>query len=121
MYQQDALILGSGNFPIDMLRFECAFPKTERDAGIMEGSAINRRAGIFVVLISRYTDRKTRQWTPGRWHSFNTKILPNPGPLAIATARNLFDLYLNETDQAERQNLKTRISKFFINGIDPNR
>ena len=60
---------GSGPFPIDMLRFDLCFPKSETDSGQITRSYMPRERGTrCVILVS------SKQPTQGRWESFGWKV-----------------------------------------------
>lgn len=63
-------------FPIDMLRYDSCYPRTERDSGkIMETHSMGRMVGevgnIEVITIA------SRAWAPakGRWKSFQWTVV----------------------------------------------
>jgi hypothetical protein len=64
------LVSGTYNFPIDMLRYDAAWPASEADAGRIEATYFERtRSGITSVeLLSN------RPPTEGRWQSFGWKV-----------------------------------------------
>lgn len=53
---------GSGTFPLDMLRYDCAYPKTSDDVSAMRGNGKRQ-----VILIAR-------AMTPARWASFGWRV-----------------------------------------------
>lgn len=86
MYRTDFVVVGSGSFPFDMLRYDCCFPTHESAAiggdyeladvdkakatiegsGALEGHRIDRR----YVMLSRYHHGKDPNIHNGRWASF---------------------------------------------------
>lgn len=60
------LVEGSGPFPLDMLRYDKAFPRTEQDANVAQGSRIRRS----VTLLSSSLSAPTH----ARWESFGWKV-----------------------------------------------
>ena len=66
-----AIIIGSGPFPIDMLRYDCCSPATEEDSYIIQRSMGEWEKWEVCVK----SDLK-RDWTAGRWQSFSCSIFP---------------------------------------------
>lgn len=61
-------VRGRGSFPIDMLRYDCAFPATEVDAGIIERSFAPRgKMKTRTILLESALKREP---TCERWLSF---------------------------------------------------
>jgi hypothetical protein len=67
-----AIVIGSGPFPIDMLRYDCCSPATEEDSHIIERSMEGWKKWEVCVKC----DLKNREWTAGRWQSFGCSIFP---------------------------------------------
>ena len=61
-----------GAFPIDMLRYESAFPCREIDSGRIEQARFS--SGPQTVYIAKYSPEKTPRWEEGRWNSFQCRI-----------------------------------------------
>lgn len=55
---------GYGDFPLDMLRYDRAWPASERDSAVAQGVPGERNRRI--VVINSY-----QAPTPARWASFN--------------------------------------------------
>lgn len=66
-----AIIVGSGPFPIDMLRYDCCSPATEEDSHLIEKSMNDYKRWEICVI-----SNLKRKWTSGRWHSFSCSIFP---------------------------------------------
>lgn len=79
-YLHTFTVQGSGTFPIDMLRFDSAYPATETVSGRIEAT-FNRHhdplAGTSEKPISLH-HRGERDWEPtvGRWESFGWSVRP---------------------------------------------
>jgi len=58
-------VSGWGDFPIDMLRYDRAYPASERDSGVMVNSHEQR-----TVEVEGFS------CTPERWESFLWKVEP---------------------------------------------
>lgn len=61
---------GFGEFPYDMLRYDCSFPWHEADSALLEPSHQERRR---VTLAKRHDDRKP-QICADRWRSFGWQV-----------------------------------------------
>jgi hypothetical protein len=68
IYEWFLVVEGAGDFPIDMLRYDSAFPFEQTDAGCML-----RREKRRVVLVRRGVD--VGSGTPARWESFTWKVI----------------------------------------------
>jgi hypothetical protein len=66
-YEMHFVVSGSGEFPIDMLRYDNATPSSEEDSGIIE-----RRGPRRVALRSRRVNDALP--TAARWASFGWKV-----------------------------------------------
>jgi len=63
-------VKGLGAFPLDMLRYDAAFPATEIDAGKMHLTFRNFREPIEVTLMTNSIGVTT-----ARWESFGWKVI----------------------------------------------
>jgi hypothetical protein len=75
MYKTTAAITGSGRFPIDMLRYDKAFPDTEQEAGLI----INTfdYPDPWKIRVATYHTRRLSgvpAFTHGRWESFGCAV-----------------------------------------------
>jgi hypothetical protein len=61
-----AVIVGKGEIPCDMLRYDCAFPDSSDDAYHMQHSSGDDRDTMRVFMLATYVGR----FTPARWQSF---------------------------------------------------
>lgn len=68
-----AAVIGSGHFPVDMLRYDECFPATEsEDSGkIADTYSLERQ----VVVVGKWTCQSSNLWTPERWRSFGWDII----------------------------------------------
>jgi len=66
-------VQGSGEFPIDMLRYDACYPADESDARTMlEGFG----SGMHTVYLrKRYAKKNEQQLTPDRWRSFGWRLI----------------------------------------------
>ena len=61
---------GRGPFPLDMLRYDCCWPRTGNDVSLVSNSVIVRGIeGRRIALVS------TRKPTLDRWTSFGWNVL----------------------------------------------
>lgn len=60
-------------FPIDMLRYETAYPHTETDSNTIQNRTRIDPAAEGVVLEKLHSEKKVR-FTPERWVSFGWEI-----------------------------------------------
>jgi hypothetical protein len=65
VFENTFCVRGAGPFPLDMLRYECAYPATEADANLMGPSHREERT---VRLISRM--KGDNDPAAARWRSF---------------------------------------------------
>lgn len=61
---------GAGQFPFDMLRYDSAFPASERDSYEISHDDKRRR-----VTLQAWVTRDSRVPTSGRWESFLWKVV----------------------------------------------
>jgi hypothetical protein len=68
-------VRGKGEFPFDMLRYDCCHPHTGEDSAQMSIPMGDDRKNPREVELLAYTDN--RYWTPttGRWNSFMWPIV----------------------------------------------
>lgn len=62
-----AVVVGRGEIPFDMLRYDCCFPDSSDDASTM-GNSSRCPDRPRVMIIAKY--RKMGNFTPDRWKSF---------------------------------------------------
>lgn len=70
-----AVVTGSGQFPVDMLRYDSCYPASETDSGIIASTFTNYgtwRVHVRMRPLEKKKDKK--YWTVGRWESFGVKI-----------------------------------------------
>lgn len=71
VWQWFVVVEGAGDFPLDMLRYDHAFPAEEQDSNAM-GRSDRRR----VVLIARSVGASPEcAVTPRRWESFGWRVV----------------------------------------------
>ncbi len=63
---------GRVSFPIDMLRYDSAFPDTELDAGLIEATYRRGAHGIVAVRLVSHDDGAP---TKARWASFMWRVV----------------------------------------------
>jgi hypothetical protein len=63
-------VVGTGRFPLDMLRRDQCFPSTEDDAERAEHTKAMR-----IVSLTTYRERDLFMPTVGRWESFGWKVI----------------------------------------------
>lgn len=85
-----AKVMGSGEFPIDMLRYDCCSPATEEDSNLIarslrhdrfaiaNGVAAHEQPANWVIMVKKVlrerNRRNPRMFTVGRWNSFGCSI-----------------------------------------------
>lgn len=62
-------VVGSGTFPLDMLRYDSCVPHEEHDSLVAADEHTMRR----IVVLRSYSRSATM--TPGRWRSFGWQVL----------------------------------------------
>ena len=60
------VVRGGGNFPIDMLRYDSCYPKSERDSGLIESEG---RREVTLESAGRFAP------SHGRWESFLWRVV----------------------------------------------
>ncbi|HYL22470.1 MAG TPA: hypothetical protein VEU74_11965 [Gemmatimonadales bacterium] len=66
-----------GFFPIDMLRYEAAYPASESDSGKMQNRCGPHFEPVEPVTIEKlHHSDKSPHLCDGRWQSFGWKIVP---------------------------------------------
>lgn len=75
-------VRGRGNFPVDMLRYDCCFPARGADAAAMEAAAHGEERSI--VLCRRASDSGVNV---ERWRSFGWTVVDNGADNASDAAR----------------------------------
>jgi hypothetical protein len=75
MNQKVAKITGSGEFPIDMLRYDSCSPYSESDSYLISNTFKNYEKWEIYVKC-RPLEKKRSPWTIGRWQSFGVQIEP---------------------------------------------
>lgn len=75
-YRHVVVVTGLGQFPVDMLRYDCCFPATESDSELIEGSAGTVMLGKRPVLIKKTSRFKSvdRAFSLERWRSFGWEV-----------------------------------------------
>ena len=75
-YEQTLAVCGTGPFPLDMLRYDQAWPATGEDAAIIGRS--HQEIGVrWAVAVYKVTQRRADPaWTLRRRESFAVKVQP---------------------------------------------
>jgi hypothetical protein len=63
-------VSGRGEFPIDMLRYDLAYPKSEEDSGVILKTFQRGETGTHQVQLA-----SSKQPTPERWKSFGWTVV----------------------------------------------
>jgi hypothetical protein len=76
-------VTGSGEFPVDMLRYDCSYPQRESDSHAIAMSGLDAAGeGERTVQLRREFDTATdaKRWYPteGRWESFTWRVTGAP-------------------------------------------
>lgn len=64
-------VTGGGEFPLDMLRYEGAYPETQQDARRAQYEDERRE-----VTVLKWSDRPDWYPTSSRWESFGWRVKP---------------------------------------------
>lgn len=69
VYKIGFQVQGSGDFPIDMLRYDRCYPMGEHDSHLIENLAFSEPKGERIIELIHYSHDK--EWAPtgGRWKS----------------------------------------------------
>ena len=73
----DFTVRGRGAFPLDMLRYDAAYPASSPDALVIEKTFRERLEGFTSVWTVHLQTRSEIGPTPGRWQSFGWQIGPH--------------------------------------------
>lgn len=73
LYIHVGAVIGNGQVPFDMLRYDRAFPYREVDSAEIE-RRVHREGTDHEVLIATVRTTKARPWSDGRWKSFNREV-----------------------------------------------
>lgn len=78
-----AAVVGAGDFPVDMFRYDFCCPATEADSYCVVEPNRNTEAGagLRVVVVKRIIapDVVAGGWTPDRWRSFGWELVTGIG------------------------------------------
>jgi len=72
-YRQTFVVEGTGDFPIDMLRYDTCSPETEADSAFVTSSFVTPNEKRTIRL-KRLIANKQLKPTEGRWKSFGWKV-----------------------------------------------
>ena len=75
MYETTFKVRGAGAFPVDMLRYDQCYPRTEEDSHLIEVPTFEPRD---VVLTKTHVYKLNTQLTARRWASFGWELLAVP-------------------------------------------
>jgi len=82
-----AVVTGTGQFPVDMLRYDSCWPASEVDSGIIASTLCSY--GSWRVHVRRRPLEKKKNpieyWTKARWESFGVKIETCDGSFIVDT------------------------------------
>lgn len=83
------IAVGSGPFPLDMLRYDSAFPASESDAYLIERTF--KDYGYWSIRIGKVVDKFSKDWRSDwccpRWASFNVQLEPESRLSSFETYR----------------------------------
>lgn len=71
MYSIQFTVEGCGDFPVDMLRYDCCFPATSDDAIQLTPRDLASRRSVTLKKFVRYANSVP---TEGRWKSFGWTV-----------------------------------------------
>lgn len=76
-YSQVILVAGSGEFPLDMLRYDSCVPRTQDDISKLSGRGVDGRGAwpFRIVELHMFSTSKDAQPTRARWLSFGWHVL----------------------------------------------
>lgn len=76
------MVMGSGEFPVDMLRYDSCSPAKETDSGLIAGTFLNYdKWTIFVKKnLSERRGKSDKIFTNARWESFGCRITEVESP-----------------------------------------
>jgi hypothetical protein len=73
---QEFRVTGRGRFPLDMLRYDRAYPVHPDDVRIIEGASTDPDpVKVVVVTLRRWCESRRDQPTEGRWQSFGWPVV----------------------------------------------
>jgi hypothetical protein len=64
----------AGQFPTDMLRYDCCYPAREQDSAVIGASGPVYPGEILTAQVRATSTQKQPPWTAGRWHSFGASV-----------------------------------------------
>jgi len=78
LYYQEFEVEGSGDFPMDMLRYDFCSPRREGDdTGNLYAPMYSReRLPVRRIQLKRLVTHKDKMPTSGRWASFGWRVIP---------------------------------------------
>lgn len=94
VFQWFLVVEGAGSFPVDMLRYDCAFPFGQVDATKMEGHHNEHRC---LVVVRRGVNQDSG--TPERWASYGWRV--------VSTHHTSYDA--RETERRRTQEIAARV------------
>lgn len=71
-------VMGQGNFPMDMLRHDQAFPRTTHDAVLIEhtrSTDVQYAREVRTISLVAYHEQKWPSVSEGRWVSFGWPVV----------------------------------------------
>ena len=78
-YTHRAIARGGYPFPVDMLRYDRCYPRTEEDAGRLEELTsemlrAERGRHSYEIVVEAVSESRVAPWTPRRWASFGWSL-----------------------------------------------
>ncbi len=69
-------VIGHGQFPLDMLRYDACFPYTGEDASLLDWQNMGEfRREVRAVNLVHYSDSARWEPTVARWESFTWRVV----------------------------------------------
>ncbi|KRT69414.1 MAG: hypothetical protein XU15_C0011G0096 [candidate division NC10 bacterium CSP1-5] len=75
VYRQTFQVTGLGSFPLDMLRYDECYPRTERDTALIDQSF--QEANVQYIGLERILTDEAKDPTFDRWKSFLWAVVKN--------------------------------------------
>jgi hypothetical protein len=77
LFLHEATVRGRGNFPVDMLRYDSCYPKSESDSFVILRTLNEDLRERVEVVIMKLADHAlpSSVWTEARWESFGWEII----------------------------------------------
>lgn len=69
LYRTDYVVEGTGQFPVDMLRYTQSWPKGEHDVALIQDSQLDRLGGPITITLTKYHRDPAPVLSENRWLS----------------------------------------------------